>query len=74
MIYLILSAGLKMLKGIPKTPFSVTVILLTVAVSVLLSLFAVRFFTVLYILICGTVGVLVFLIGKARKEERNDLS
>lgn len=66
-VYLILSAGLKMLRDMKRTALSVTVFALVVLCMVTFSLFAVRFSTVLYILICGSVGVAVYLIGKLRE-------
>ena len=66
-VYLILSAGIKMLKGIEKNTFNIIVITATLLCMVLLSIFAVGFSTVFYILISGTAGVLVYLIGKIRR-------
>ena len=63
-IYLILSAGLKMLKQMKKTAFNIITILLTLACMLTFSLFAVRFSTIFYILISGACGVAVYLIGK----------
>lgn len=69
-VYLILSAGLKMLKQMEKNIFNIVVISATVLCMVLLSLFAIRFSTVFYILISGTAGVLVYLLGKIRRAEK----
>ena len=66
-VYLILSAGIKMLKGIEKNTFNIIVITATLLCMVLFSIFAVGFSTVFYILISGTAGVLVYLIGKIRR-------
>lgn len=63
-VYLILSAGLKMLKQTEKSVFNIVIISVTVVSMVALSVLAVSFSTVLYILICGTVGVVVHLLGK----------
>ena len=68
-IYVIFSAGFKMLKGIKKTLFNVLVICSVLVAMVTLSLFAVRFSTVFYILICGTLGVVIYLIGRMRGKE-----
>lgn len=68
-IYVIFSAGLKMLKGIKKTLFNVSVISATAVAMITLSLFAVRFSTVFYILICGTLGVVIYLIGRLKNKE-----
>ena len=59
-IFLILSAGVKMLKKIRKTAFNVTVILLTLATMLLLSLLAVGFSSIFYILIFGTLGLVIY--------------
>ena len=56
-IYLIFSAGMKMLKNMKKTPLSVTLFCAVLSSMLLFSFFAIRFSTVFYILLCGTVGV-----------------
>ena len=71
-IYLILSAGLKMLKGIEKTPFNIILMSVVGVCMVAFSVFAVKFSTVLYILICGVVGVFFYLIGLIRKSDKGD--
>ena len=67
-IYLILSAGFKMLKNMKKSPLGITIMLVTLAAMVTLSLLSVRFSTIFYILIGGTVGVAAYLVGRARGE------
>lgn len=57
-LYLILSAGIRLFKGLKKTPFSVSVFVGVFAVMVVFSLFAVNFSTIYYILICGFIGML----------------
>ena len=69
-VYLILSAGLKMLKQMKKTEFNIIIILITVICMVVLSLFAVKFSTIFYILISGAFGVVVYFLGKFKKEEK----
>ena len=69
-VYLILSAGIKMLKGIEKNAFNIIVITATLLCMVLFSIFAVSFSTVFYILISGAAGVLVYLLGKIRRTEQ----
>lgn len=69
-VYLILSAGLKMLKQIKKSPFNVIVILSTLVCMVTLSVFAVKLSTIFYILISGAVGVFLYLLGKLRKGDK----
>ena len=69
-VYLILSVGLKMLKQMKKTEFNIIIILITLICMVVLSLFAVKFSTIFYILISGTFGVVVYFLGKLKKEEK----
>ena len=69
-VYLILTAGLKMLKQIKKTIFNMIIISLTLICMIVFSLFAVKFSTIFYILISGACGVAVYLLGKIRKEEK----
>ena len=71
-IYLILSAGLKMLKGIEKTPFNIILMSVVGVCMVAFSVFAVKFSTVLYILICGVVGVFFYLLGLIKKDNKED--
>ena len=73
-VYLILTAGLKMLKQMKKTVFNMIIILVTLICMVVFSLFAVKFSTIFYILISGICGVVVYLIGKVRGEKKHDLS
>ena len=65
-IYLILSAGLRMLKSLPKSAFNYVIIVAVCACMIVFSLFAVRFSTVFYILICGGAGVFAYLIRRLR--------
>ena len=69
-VYLILSAGLKMLKRMKKTVFNTIIILITLICMVVLSLLAVKFSTIFYILISGAFGVVVYFLGKLKKEEK----
>ena len=69
-VYLILTAGLKMLKQIKKTTFNMIIISLTLICMIVFSLFAVKFSTIFYILISGACSVAVYLLCKIRKEEK----
>ena len=69
-VYLILTAGLKMLKQMKKTAFNIIIISITLICMVVFSFFAVKFSTIFYILISGICGVVVYLLGKIRKEEK----
>lgn len=68
-IYLITSAGLKMWKGIKKNAFNIAVMGITVLCMLFFALFSVKFSTVFYILISGTLGVFVYLLGLITKKE-----
>ena len=59
-IYLILSAGIKMLKKVRKTPFSITVMSLTFVFMILFSLLSVSFSSIFYVLIFGFAGLSIF--------------
>lgn len=68
-VYLIASAGFKLLKGLksgvlPKIIFISVFILMTA-----FSIFAVKFSTVFYILISGTLALIIYLIGIMAKKE-----
>lgn len=71
-IYLIFSAGLKMFRGIGKTPFNLAVLFGTVGVMVAVSVFSVRFSAVWCVLICGVLGVMLYLIGLLRRGRGED--
>lgn len=69
-VYLILTAGLKMLKQMKKTVFNIIIVSITIICMVVFSLFSVKFSTIFYILISGACGVAVYLLGKIRKEKK----
>lgn len=60
-IYLIFSAGVKLLKGISKTPFNVITIIAVMSAMIITSILAVNFSTIYYILICGICGAVLYL-------------
>ena len=66
-IYLIFSAGLKMLKSMKKTAFSVTIVLSVLLCMVIFSLLAIKFSSILYILICGCIGLFAYLLNTMKK-------
>lgn len=75
-VFLILSAGVKMLKKMKKKPFNLIVLSVTFLCMVAFGVFAVSFSSIFYILISGLVGLLVYLIGyfKSKKspEKKED--
>lgn len=69
-IYLILSAGMKMLKSLSGTAFNRIIVAGVVTAMVGCSVAAVSFSSLYYILLCGAAGVLLYLLKKLRKEEK----
>ena len=67
-IYLILSAGLKMLKKLDRTPFNLAIFAAVVLAMVGCSLAAASFSSLYYILLGGTAGLLVYALKKLRKD------
>ena len=70
-VFLILSAGLKMLKKIKKSVFNIAIILTVFAVFVIFSLLSVGFSSIFYILISGIVGLFVHSFLHARELKAN---
>ena len=68
-IYLIMSAGIKMLKQMKKNAFNIILFSLTFLGMITFSVLAVSFSAIFYILIGGFLGVFVFLLGKIREEK-----
>ena len=71
-VYLIGSAGIKVIKGLKKNVFSIVIACAVFVAFILLSLFAVSFSSVFYVLIAGVLGLTVYLIGYIR-EKRTSL-
>ena len=65
-VYLILSAGLKMLKGMKKNAMSVTILCAVLVCMIAFSVLAVDFSAILFILISGVIGLVVHFIGKIK--------
>ena len=66
-IYLILSAGVRMLRKMNRTPFNIVIVSAVTVAMVTLSIFAVSFSSIFYILISGTLGVILYLVTTARR-------
>jgi len=76
--YLIISAGVKMFIKMKKTVLSIVLFTITTVCLICLTLFAVSFSTIFYILIGGVVGLTVYLISfikekKSRKKAEESL-
>ena len=67
-VYLIATAGLKMLKKMKKTPFNLIALSVTLVSMILFSLFAVRFSSIFYILIGGGVGAIIYTVGYLKRK------
>ena len=70
-VFLILSAGLKMFKKMKKTAFSITVAALTFVCMVTLWIIGVRISSIFYILISGCLGLAVWGIGRAKAQKKH---
>lgn len=68
-VYLILSAGIKMLKKIKRTPFNISIMAITFSCSIIFSLLAVRFSSIFYILIFGAIGLLCYTVRLIKGED-----
>lgn len=66
-VYLIFSAGFKMLKKMKKKPLPVILVSLTILCMVMFSLFAINFKAIYYIIIGGVVGISVYLVKQISK-------
>ncbi len=70
-VYLILSAGVKMLKGMERDVMSIAIMCCVLVLMVAFSVFAVSFSAILYILISGVVGLTVYAI-RLRAKKRGE--
>ena len=68
-IWLILSAGLKMLKQMKKTAFNILILSAVILCMVAFSVFSVSFSTIFYILLSGGIGVFIYALGLLRGQK-----
>ena len=68
--YLIIAAGIKMLKTLKKTPVGIILTVITICCLVLFTLFSVKFSTVFYILIGGVIGLIIYLITYIKNRKK----
>ena len=66
-IYLVISAGIKLLRGMKREPLSIGIVAAVSGLMVLFSLLAVNFSTVLYIVFSALLGVAIYLVGLIKK-------
>ena len=69
-IYLILSAGLKMLKQLERSAFNIVILTTVAAAMVGCSIAAVSFSSIFYILFSGAAGLLVYAVQQLRRGEK----
>ena len=72
-VYLIFSAGLKMLKKMKKNPLSVTIFSLTFICMSVLTLLSVRFSSIFYILISGFIGATIYTLGYLKHKKNSEV-
>lgn len=70
-IYLIFSAGFKMIKQMKKNAFSITIVSAVIICMLTSSLFAVKLSTIFYILICGILGIAAYFLRKIRNKRED---
>lgn len=71
-VFLILSAGFRMFKKMKKGVFQVVLFSLTLGCTVVLSLFGIGFSSILYILLGGVAGVMVYAVNTIQESAKTD--
>ncbi len=66
-IYLIFTAGASLFKQLRKTPLNMILLVAVITAMILLSVFAVNFSAIYYILIGGFLGLFVYLVGLIKR-------
>ena len=72
-VYLIFSAGMKMFKKMDRSPLSMVLMGMTMVCLVTLSLFAIRFSTIFYILIGAAIGLCAYGIRLIQKNKEGNV-
>ena len=62
-VFLILSAGVKLFRPLPKNAFTLVLAVLSAAVMIAFSIFSISFSTIFYILIGGALGLILWLVA-----------
>lgn len=70
-VYLIGSTGLKLFKQMEKKPLPITIMISVLVCMITFSLFAIKFSSIIYILIAGAIGVIAFYSKKQNGKEEN---
>lgn len=66
-IFLILSAGIKMLKKMKKNFYNFLIMIITIICTIIFDIIGVNFSSIFYILISGTLGVFLYVISNIKK-------
>ncbi len=69
-VYLIGSVGIKLFKQMEKKPLNIAIMACVLACMIGFSLFAVKFSSIIYILISGAIGIIAFYANRRREEEK----
>lgn len=67
-VYLIISSGIKMFKGLKKNPMSMSILAVTCLLMVGFSLLAIDFSTIIFIIVSGCIGLAVYGVGRLKNE------
>lgn len=71
-IYLILSAGIKMVRQLKKSAFNIVILIATASLMVIFSIFSVNFSAIFFILISGGLALLFFLIKFFKEKSKGE--
>lgn len=69
-VFLILSAGIKLFKKMEKKLFNILVMMITFACVIVFSLFSIDFSSIFYILISGCLGLVIYLISTIKSKDK----
>lgn len=69
-VYLIGSVGIKLFKQMEKKPLNIVIMSCVLACMIGFSLFAIKFSSIIYILISGAIGIIAFYANRRREEEK----
>ena len=69
-VYLILTAGVKMLKKQKKSLFHISLFVLTLGAMLTLTILKCHIFSIFYVLAGGTLGVMIYAVGKVREKKK----
>ena len=69
-VYLIISAGIKLFSSLKKTPLNLALFGTTLVLMICFSLLAINLSTIVYILVGGVIGITLFCTGKIKEGEK----